>query len=132
MVVAMGNVAPVVLQVVDGDDAPGRVEVRNEPISEGFLPIQNEQRHREPKDHARLNAVLEEPFAMLALHRTDVCCVVLHDGDRDAWRKLYHVENVHSVTRLGGAHDVALRLRVLVVTEVVSGDESAHRWAVSE
>src|SRR5690606_3627740 len=118
MVVGVIGVATVVLQVVDRDDAPSRVDVRNQPNKESLLPVENKKDSRD-KDHGpRLHHVLAKPGASASFHLIHEAQVVLNDRYCDSRSKLKKIQQIPTMSDLGRPHDVLGPLHVAVVTEV--------------
>ncbi len=125
-------VAAVVLQGVHRDDAPLRVEVRDDPEHERLLPVEDEERHGHGEERHELEEELAEPLGVPLVHRLRVDGVGPHDRGHDREHEEDAVQEVVLEADLRRAHHVTPRLGVLVMAEVVPRDVARDRVAVDE
>eukprot|EP00406_Dinophysis_acuminata_P005148 CAMPEP_0179217124 /NCGR_PEP_ID=MMETSP0797-20121207/3755_1 /TAXON_ID=47934 /ORGANISM="Dinophysis acuminata, Strain DAEP01" /LENGTH=254 /DNA_ID=CAMNT_0020923349 /DNA_START=332 /DNA_END=1092 /DNA_ORIENTATION=+ len=132
VLVLLGRRAPVVLRKVDGYDGDLREELREEDEADERLPVpeaesgvddheQRELAQRLPEDRPIELALDVQVLAVLDLNRH-------HDrGDEEE-----QVKQVAAPPHLRGPDHVLRALGVLVVREVVAGDQRGHREAVGK
>ncbi len=125
-------VGAVVLEEVDGDDAPRGPEVRHVPVEQGFAPIEDEQRDGHYDEHDRLDRELAEPSRSLLAHDLREREVALGDRPADRRHEGQQVHQVPAVVDLGRAHHVAVLLHVHVVRQVVPRHVARHRMSVGQ
>mmetsp|Transcript_56329 Transcript_56329/g.126966 ORF Transcript_56329/g.126966 Transcript_56329/m.126966 type:complete len:202 (-) Transcript_56329:135-740(-) len=132
VLVLLGAGAAIVLRKVDGDDPHLREELGRQDDLEvrQRVPGEEGEIHGREGDDLAAGLLVDRP-ALLALlvHVGDV----LHLDRRDhRWNEEEQVQQVVAPAHLRGADDILWPLRVLVVREVVAGDQRGDGETVGE